>query len=210
MFVVGLTGGIGSGKTAASDRFAEHGIIVVDGDVIARQVVEPGSDALRKIVAKFGPGILHPNGELDRASLREWVFSQPEDRHWLEQVLHPLIGEEVIAQLNAANSPYVLLVSPLLVDTGQTALCDRVLVVDVPESVQIERTCLRDDNAEDMVKHIIAAQTSRENRLAAATDVIDNTGSLEDLQRQVDTLHERYLELARAKPRTPSTPAPGH
>ncbi len=199
MFVVGLTGGIGSGKTAASDRFASHGITVVDGDVVARQVVEPGTEALRKIIAKFGPGILQANGQLDRASLREWVFSQPDDRLWLEALLHPLIGEEVIAQLNAASSPYAVLVSPLLVDAGQTALCDRVLVVDVPEQVQIERTCRRDDNSEELVKQIIAAQTSRERRLAAATEVLDNTGTLEDLQRRVDELHERYLQLASAK-----------
>ena len=199
MFVVGLTGGIGSGKTAASDRFASHGITVVDGDVVARQVVEPGTEALRKIIAKFGPGILQANGELDRASLREWVFSQPDDRLWLEALLHPLIGQEVIAQLNAASSPYAVLVSPLLVDAGQTALCDRVLVVDVPEQVQIERTCRRDDNSEELVKQIIAAQTSREGRLAAATEVLDNTGTLEDLQRRVDELHERYLQLASAK-----------
>jgi len=199
MFVVGLTGGIGSGKTAASDRFASHGITVVDGDVVARQVVEPGTEALRKIIAKFGPGILQANGELDRASLREWVFSQPDDRLWLEALLHPLIGQEVIAQLNAASSPYAVLVSPLLVDAGQTALCDRVLVVDVPEQVQIERTCRRDDNSEELVKQIIAAQTSRERRLAAATEVLDNTGTLEDLQRRVDELHERYLQLASAK-----------
>ena len=202
MFVVGLTGGIGSGKTAASDRFASHGITVVDGDVVARQVVEPGTEALRKIIAKFGPGILQANGELDRASLREWVFSQPDDRLWLEALLHPLIGQEVIAQLNAASSPYAVLVSPLLVDAGQTALCDRVLVVDVPEQVQIERTCRRDDNSEDLVKHIIAAQTSRERRRAAATEVLDNTGTLEDLQRRVDELHERYLQLASAKGET--------
>lgn len=199
MFVVGLTGGIGSGKTAASDRFASHGITVVDGDVVARQVVEPGTEALRKIIAKFGPGILQANGELDRASLREWVFSQPDERLWLEALLHPLIGQEVIAQLNAASSPYAVLVSPLLVDAGQTALCDRVLVVDVPEQVQIERTCRRDDNSEELVKQIIAAQTSRERRLAAATEVLDNTGTLEDLQRRVDELHERYLQLASAK-----------
>ena len=199
MFVVGLTGGIGSGKTAASERFASHGITVVDGDVVARQVVEPGTEALRKIIAKFGPGILQANGELDRASLREWVFSQPDDRLWLEALLHPLIGQEVIAQLNAASSPYAVLVSPLLVDAGQTALCDRVLVVDVPEQVQIERTCRRDDNSEELVKQIIAAQTSRERRLAAATEVLDNTGTLEDLQRRVDELHERYLQLASAK-----------
>ena len=199
MFVVGLTGGIGSGKTAASDRFASHGITVVDGDVVARQVVEPGTEALRKIIAKFGPGILQANGELDRASLREWVFSQPDDRLWLEALLHPLIGQEVIAQLNAASSPYAVLVSPLLVDAGQTALCDRVLVVDVPEQVQIERTCRRDDNSEELVKQIIATQTSRERRLAAATEVLDNTGTLEDLQRRVDELHERYLQLASAK-----------
>ena len=199
MFVVGLTGGIGSGKTAASDRFASHGITVVDGDVVARQVVEPGTEALRKIIAKFGPGILQANGELDRASLREWVFSQPDERLWLEALLHPLIGQEVIAQLNAASSPYAVLVSPLLVDAGQTALCDRVLVVDVPEQVQIERTCRRDDNSEELVKQIIATQTSRERRLAAATEVLDNTGTLEDLQRRVDELHERYLQLASAK-----------
>lgn len=196
MFVVGVTGGVGSGKTAVSDRFAELGIDIVDADVVSRQVVLPGTRALDEIVSHVGAGILLPNGALNRAELRARIFAEPAEKRWLEQLLHPLIGIEISAQLAAAASPYVLFVSPLLVETGQITVCNRVVVVDVAESTQIKRTCQRDGNTEEQVRNILTAQTSREKRLQAATDILDNAGSLEQLQEKVDHLHRQFLQMA--------------
>lgn len=196
MFVVGLTGGIGSGKTAVSDRFAQQGIEVVDADVVAREVVEPGTQALQQIQRHFGDTILQADGQLDRATLRSLVFSNPDEKSWLEKLLHPLIGAEVFRQLEAAQSRYVLFVSPLLVEAGQTAICDRVVVVDVPEAVQVQRTVARDGNSEEQVRSIMANQSERQRRLDAATDVIENTGTLEQLEESVLKLHRRFLQLA--------------
>lgn len=196
-YIVGLTGGIGSGKTAVSDCFAALGIVIVDADVAARTVVEPGTEALRAIRAHFGDGILLADGTLDRAALRQRVFSTPDDKRWLESLLHPLIGTQIMKEISEARSPYVLFVSPLLVESGMNAICQRVLVVDVPESVQVARTMSRDNNSQQQVEAIISSQASREARLAKADDVLENTGSLADLQQQVGTLHARYLQLAR-------------
>ena len=193
MFVVGLTGGIGSGKTAVSDRFAAQGIDVVDADVVSRQVVEPGTQALRQIQRHFGDDILQADGRLDRASLRTLVFSNAEEKAWLEKLLHPLIGVEIFRQLEAARSPYVLFVSPLLVEAGQISLCDRVIVVDAPEAVRLDRTTQRDNNTVAQVKNIMTTQLSRQQRLESATDVIDNSGSLEQLDQRVDELHRAFL-----------------
>lgn len=196
MFVVGLTGGIGSGKTAVSDRFAKLGIAVIDADVAARVVVEPGRPALANIAEHFGQETISEGGELDRAKLRELVFQNETKRKWLEALLHPLIGEEIVAQIQAATSPYALLVSPLLIETSQVQLTQRVLLVDVPVEVQIARTMARDNNNEAQVKAIIASQASREQRLAAADDVISNDRGLEYLDQQVQALHQKYLALA--------------
>lgn len=198
-FIVGLTGGIGSGKTAVSDRFAEHGINVVDADVISREVVEPGSTALNEIAAHFGQGILLPDGTLDRAQLRQKIFHSAEEKQWLEQLLHPLIATETLRQLDAAEGPYVIYVSPLLVEGGQKALCDRLLVVDVSEATQLQRTMQRDNNDEAQVKRIIASQASRQERLAQADDVIENSAGLAELLQQADALHSRYIALAAEK-----------
>lgn len=198
-FIVGLSGGIGSGKTAVSNRFAKLGISVVDADVIARQVVEPGSDALAAIAEHFGNGILDDQGQLNRAELRKLIFSDAKQKHWLESLLHPLIAEQTLEQLDQAKGPYVLYVSPLLVEGGQKALCDRLLVVDVPESVQLSRTMNRDNNDRAQVERIMASQASREQRLAAADEVIDNSAGLDQLDAEVTRLHEHYQALAKEK-----------
>lgn len=196
MFVVGLTGGIGSGKTAVSDRFAKLGVAVIDADIAARVVVEPGRPALAKIAEHFGSETITASGELDRGKLRALVFQNETERKWLEALLHPLIGEEIVTQIQVATSPYAMLVSPLLIETSQRQLTQRVLVVDVPVEVQIARTIARDNNSEDQVKAIIASQASREQRLAAADDVISNDLGLEYLDEQVQILHQKYLTLA--------------
>lgn len=198
-FIVGLSGGIGSGKTAVSDRFATRGITVVDADVIARQVVEPGGNALKAIQQHFGDAIVDANGELQRAELRKRIFSNAEDKQWLEALLHPLIATETLNQLEQAKGPYVIYVSPLLVEGGQKALCDRLLVIDVPESVQVARTMTRDDNDQAQVERIMASQASRQQRLDAADDVIDNSGDIEHLDAEVETLHQQYLAYAEEK-----------
>jgi dephospho-CoA kinase len=197
MFVVGLTGGIGSGKTAVSNRFAAQGIDVVDADVVSRQVVEPGTQALRQIQRHFGDDILQADGRLDRASLRALVFSNADEKTWLEKLLHPLMGIEISRRLEAAQSPYVLFVSPLLVEAGQIALCNRVIVVDAPETVRLDRTTLRDNNTVEQVKNIMATQLSRQQRLESATDVINNSGSLEQLDHRVDELHHAFLLMTK-------------
>jgi dephospho-CoA kinase len=194
--VIGVTGGIGSGKTAATDRFASHGITVVDADLAARIVVEPGRPALARIAEHFGNHVLQPDGTLDRRALREIVFNSPDQRRWLEQLTHPLIGEELRNQIAASQSAYCLLSSPLLLESGQSQLAQRVLVIDVPETVQLQRAMQRDDATEAGIRAIMAAQMAREERLKRADDVIDNTGDLAALYSQVDELHQQYLQLA--------------
>lgn len=194
--IIGLTGGIGSGKSAAADRFAQaHGIHVVDADLKSRVVVEPGRPALGQIVDRFGEAILLDSGELNRAALREKVFAEPSERRWLEALLHPLIREEITSDLSRAESPYALLVSPLLVESGQHQMTQRILVVDVPEALQIARTAQRDQVPETQVRAIMQAQAQREERLRHAHDVISNDRDLAALHAQVDALHQRYLAL---------------
>lgn len=195
-FVVGVTGGIGSGKSAVTQRFEQHGIDVVDADIAARQVVEPGRPALAAIADHFGREILLPDGNLDRAALRQRVFADEEQRLWLEQLTHPLIGEEILQQLGASTSPYAILASPLLLETSQKALTHCVVVVDVPEAVQLQRTMARDANDEAQVKRIMAAQIDRQSRLAGADYVIDNSGSLAALDEAVASLHATLLQRA--------------
>lgn len=196
--VVGITGGIGSGKSAVTRRLEEHGITVVDADVVARIVVEPGRPALAAIREHFGADILQADGTLDRAALRRLVFADESERLWLERLTHPLIGQEIVDQISASRSAYTVLSSPLLLDTSQKALVDCVVVVDAPESLQLQRTVQRDSNDEEQVKRIMAAQLSRDARLALADIVIDNSGSLEDLNLQVDELHKEFLARAEA------------
>jgi len=190
---VGITGGIGSGKSAVTRCFEQRGITVVDADVVARLIVEPGTPALAAIATHFGNAILQPDGSLDRAALRNRVFSNDDERRWLEQLTHPLIGEKILEQINASRSPYTILGSPLLLDTSQKALVDYVVVVDVPETMQLQRTMQRDGNDEAQVRRIMAAQMSRADRLERADIVIDNSGSLEELDSLVDELHKEFL-----------------
>jgi dephospho-CoA kinase len=195
-FIVGLTGGIGSGKTAASNRFAKLGIGIIDADVISREVVEPGTEALAMIAGHFGKDLIQADGQLDRAALRQTIFADPKAKRWLESLLHPLIAKHTVDQLGAIQSTYALYVSPLLVESKQQALCHRLVVVDVPESLQLTRTIERDNNEQTQVERIMASQASRETRLAAATDVIDNTTDFADLDLQVSQLHQQFLALA--------------
>lgn len=194
--VVGVTGGIGSGKTAVSDAFANLGITIVDADIASRVVVEPGQPALTAIADHFGAEAINPDGTMNRALIRQRVFADPSERKWLERLTHPLINAYLDEALAAAESAYVILVSPLLLETGQYRLCHRILVVDVPEELQVARTMRRDNNDEAQVRAIIAAQTSREARLQKAHDVIVNDQDLDHVTREVARLHEQYLELA--------------
>jgi dephospho-CoA kinase len=197
MFTVGLTGGIGSGKSAAAARFAELGAAVVDTDVIARELTVPRSPALDAIHALFGSDVIAADGTLDRAALRRRVFGDTVARGQLEAVLHPRIHQEVVTRLAALSAPYAVAVIPLLVETRRFRdLPDRVLVIDCPEDVQIERAMARSGLGREEVSAIIAAQASRSERLAAADDVIVNTGTREALRAEVDALHQRYLALA--------------
>jgi dephospho-CoA kinase len=191
--VVGITGGIGSGKSAVTRCFEQRGITVVDADVVARLVVEPGTPALAAIATHFGNDILQADGSLDRAALRSRVFSSDDERRWLEQLTHPLIGREILHQVSASRSPYTILSSPLLLDTSQKALVDCVVVVDAPEALQLQRTVQRDGNDEEQVRRIMAAQLSRADRLERADIVIDNSRSLAELDSQVEELHKEFL-----------------
>ena len=195
MAVVGLTGGIGSGKSTVARLFGALGVHWVDADDVAREVVEPGTPALKKIAEHFGQEILLPGGGLDRAALRRIVFDAPEERAWLEGLLHPVIREELMRQLRPDNYslPYVLLVSPLLLETDQHELVEKVVVVDVPVDVQIQRTMARDTNDREQVERIIAAQMPREQRLRKADDVVDNNLAMIDVERQVEQLHQTFL-----------------
>lgn len=201
MFVVGLTGGIGSGKSAAAAIFTELGVTVINADIIAREIVAPGKQALASIAEHFGSEILQADGSLDRAQLRTHIFANADERQWLEQLTHPLIGMEIVEQLEAkkrANeAAYRILESPLLMETSQQQLADRLLLIDVPQAVQIERTMARDNNSEQQVKAIITAQMSREKKLALADDIVENTGTLKQLQQAIHHLHKQYNQTAK-------------
>jgi dephospho-CoA kinase len=200
---VGITGGIGSGKSALTDRLARRGVVIVDADVVARRVVEPGTPALAAIAGHFGAQVLQDDGTLDRAALRAIVFNAPEERRWLESLTHPLIGAQLAADLDAAASPYVVLSSPLLLEGSQRDLVDHVVVVDVPETLQVERASARDNNAPGLVRKIMAAQLPREKRLALADTVIDNSGDLAALEQRAEDLHHRLLQLAAQREQVP-------
>lgn len=205
MLRVGLTGGIASGKSTVADLFASLGAPVVDTDIIAREVVAPGEPGLAAVVAAFGNQLLRTDGSLDRAQLRQLIFADASARHRLETILHPLIRAQTLTQLAALDSPYSLVVVPLLVETGFGALVDRVLVVDCPREIQLQRVMARDGQSREQAEHMLAAQVSRETRLEAADDVIDNGGSVENTRRQVENLHRGYLALAARLPDTPGS-----
>ncbi|MBJ7222884.1 MULTISPECIES: dephospho-CoA kinase [unclassified Brenneria] len=195
-YIVALTGGIGSGKSTVADEFAKLGVTIIDADIIARQMVEPGKPALEAIKRRFGDTILNADGSLNRAALRQRIFSSPEDKRWVNNLLHPLIHAETQAQIQAAAVPYVLWVVPLLVENGLQQRAQRVLVVDVNRDTQLERTLARDGVSRQQAENILAAQATREQRLAYADDIIDNNRSQKELAPRVAQLHRRYLELA--------------
>ncbi|MDA0789261.1 MAG: dephospho-CoA kinase [Proteobacteria bacterium] len=195
MFVVGVAGGIGCGKTTVSDRFAELGVTIADADVASRTVVEPGTPALAAIVSRFGEDILQENGYLNRAKLRPIVFGDPAQRRWLEKLTHGPINAELRRIMETASSSYSILI--LSAGSGRSPVMNRLLVVDVPPSLQLERVTARDNNSREQVQAIMAAQPSREERLALADDVLVNDGGLEELLAAVDKLHQQYQDLAR-------------
>lgn len=202
-FVVGLTGGIGSGKSAAAEHFARLGVAVVDTDAIAHELTVPGGVAIPALVAAFGPDILTPDGALDRAKMRTLAFTDPEVKHRLESILHPLIRQEADARcLAATKAPYVVLVVPLLIEAGEDyrRRCQRIAVVDCPEEIQIARVRARSGLDEDLICRIMAQQASRTERLAAADHILDNGGDLAQLHAQVEALDRLYRELARSAP----------
>jgi dephospho-CoA kinase len=198
MLVIALTGGIGSGKSTVADELAARGAGVIDTDLLARELTEPGQPALGEIAATFGSRIIDCDGRLDRDVLRSLVFADPQARRKLEAILHPRIKDLMLERLAALDAPYAVLVIPLLFETNQDVLADRVLVVDLPEPVQLERVRRRSGLPTAEIERIIASQISRNERLARADDIIDNAGDHPALLAEVERLHQRYLQLAAA------------
>lgn len=196
---MGLTGGIGSGKSTVANLFADAGIVVVDADEVARQVVAVGEPALAQIVSHFGTELLTADGQLNRSLLRQRVFSDSTDKQWLNALLHPLIRQRMQQQLAKAQSDYAILMAPLLLENQLDQTVDQVLVVDVTEAQQLSRTMSRDQNDASLVQAIMASQCSRAQRLSRADQIVDNSGSPADLAAQVATLHQQYLLLAKEK-----------
>jgi dephospho-CoA kinase len=197
---IGLTGGIASGKSAVAAAFARRGVPVVDADQLAREVVKPGEPALAAVVTEFGPEILGPDARLDRPRLRAMVFADAGRRRRLEAILHPAIRSAMEARIAAISAPYAIIVIPLLAESGLRDSVDRVLLVDCPPELQIERLVERDSETAAGARAILAAQATRSERLAVADDVLENTGSFADLERAVDALHGRYLSLVGDSP----------
>ena len=195
-FVLGLTGGIGSGKSAASQWFEAQGITVVDADVVAREVVEIGQPALAQIQQAFGNWVLFEDGSLNRRALREHIFQSPEARKILENITHPAIRTSIIQQLHDAQSPYAILVSPLLFETNQHELTQHTLLIDATIELQIERASQRDGQNIEQIRNIIAAQMSREQKQVMADDIVLNDGHLDHLYAHLLPLHEKYLNMA--------------
>lgn len=193
--VIGLTGGIGSGKTAVSDLFADKGIAIVDADIVARQVVKKGSESLIQIAEKFGPESISANGSLNRPFIRQLVFAEKANKQWIDALLHPLIRNVMKLQTQQAESPYCILAVPLLVENGMNKMVNRVLVIDVDTNIQLQRASARDGQTQQQVQRIIDSQASRQERLAVADDVIDNSNTPADLIPQVEKLHQMYLNL---------------
>lgn len=196
MFIVGLTGGIGSGKTVASDRFEELGVKVVDADIASRVVVENGQPALHSIEGKFGSDVISDDGSLNRAKLREIIFKDNEAKSWLEALLHPLIAKHISDEISRATSKYAVLVSPLLFETSQFEMCNRTLLIDVSKEAQILRTAARDNVSKSQVEKIISSQMDRDQKIKKADDVIVNDGEINDLISKIDDIHQKYIEIA--------------
>lgn len=197
MLVIGLTGGIGSGKSTVADLFAEKGITVIDTDHIARTLTQPGTSCFKAITDHWNSDdVLLPNGALNRSKLRKIIFANNNERIWLEQLLHPLIRKEVEHCIQQATSTYCIVVIPLLLESAPNPLIDRILLVDATEQQQRERASERDQLSQENIQMIIQKQAKREVRLAAANDIIDNSGTLGDLIPQVEHFHQMYLEMA--------------
>ncbi|KZN28910.1 hypothetical protein N480_09085 [Pseudoalteromonas luteoviolacea S2607] len=196
-WILGLTGGIGSGKTAATNFFQTQGVEVVDADIVAREVVQPNTPGLNAITAHFGSDVLTPDGQLNRAKLREIIFSDETQKSWLNKLLHPLIREQILSQLNAAKSSYCILCAPLLFENGLQSYCQKTLLIDVPESIQIARTTARDNVSQAQVQSIIAAQMSREEKCQLADYIVSNDKELDDLQNELLSLHQTFLQAAK-------------
>ncbi|MDP2490834.1 dephospho-CoA kinase [Vibrio splendidus] len=195
--IIGLSGGIASGKTTVANLFNEHfNIDIVDADIVAREVVAVGSDGLKQITDHFGEAILLEDGALNRSKLRELIFSDPTEKQWLNDLLHPMIRNKIDSDLSKVTSPYGLLVAPLLVENQMQSMADRVLIVDVPTEVQIERTMSRDNVSREQVASILKSQASREQRLAVADDVIKNHTKNQELLLQITDLHQKYLAIS--------------
>jgi dephospho-CoA kinase len=192
---IGLTGGIASGKSTVAQRFIELGVPVIDADEASRAVVAPGTPGLAQVIERFGGGIVAENGELNRRALRDLIFSDPGSRRDLELILHPLVRVHMDQTAEAAAGPYVVMAIPLLVEGDSRNRVDRILVIDVDEAVQLERVMARDGSTLEQARAILAAQATRSARLAAADDVLLNSGTVTDLRQGVDRLHERYLRL---------------
>ncbi len=195
-YIVGLTGGIGCGKSTVMQCFYQLGIQAVDADIVAREVVQPGTECLNAISAHFGSTVLTATGELNRSALRQRVFSNSADKAWLEQLLHPVIRAQLLQQLAALSSPYALLVAPLLLENALDNYVNRVLVIDLPEALQLSRAMARDNASEQQITAIMAAQISRDERRKRADDIINNDSTLAALQAQVASLHRFYLQQA--------------
>lgn len=196
MLRIGLTGGIGSGKSTVAELFASHGIDIIDADLIAHQITAKNSPALDAIIEHFGNSMVDKEGQLNRRALRDIVFNNTNERRWLEQLLHPLIRNEMKKQIAASRSPYCICVIPLLAESKGIDYIDRALVIDCSIETQIARAKSRDNASDENIQAIIHSQSKQTERLAIADDVIKNEGSLELLKKQVDALHERYLEMA--------------
>jgi dephospho-CoA kinase len=198
-YVVGLTGGIGSGKTTVANIFHELGVQSVDADLVAREVVMPGEPALDAIVQHFGQAILHPDGQLDRAALRVRIFANEAEKQWLNQLLHPQIRQRLLQQLQSCTTSYALLIAPLLLENKLQIYTDRVLVVDIPEDLQLSRTVQRDQVTAEQIRNILSSQLARAERLAQADDILLNTIPVSELKPQIQQLHLSYQQFAKEK-----------
>lgn len=196
-YVVGLTGGIGCGKTTISNEFKRLGITIIDADEIARDVVAPGSEGLEAIIKQFGPEIVQSDGYLNRAKLRSIVFAEPEKTQWLNDLLHPKIRAQMLAELSASVSSYTILSVPLLLENGMQTLCNRILVVDILPEQQLQRVLARDQSEPATIKKIMTAQIDRKKRLSLADDIIDNSGQPSESMEQVQKLHQIYTKLTK-------------
>ncbi len=196
MLVIGLTGGIGSGKSKVAELFQKRNIPVIDTDIIARELVKPDQPALKEIKKLFGDSIIQDNGELDRQALAEITFHNKQARKNLEKILHPRIRHSMLEKINKVSAPYVIVVIPLLIETGQSAEVDHILVVDCSEEIQIQRVKQRDKRDEKQIREILNAQASREERLSIADDVIENEGDISNLDAKIEELHQKFLHMS--------------